>query len=386
MPESWAITIDLSNNKSHSFVITGSSTNITNPITSIQCDNGSLACQNIDISSNWVNYSASDSIGGPFQNTSSFTSTNFLAYFITTYNFNSDSNTTDDSSYLYSIKDDGTLWLYNSAASGVYAASWNTSSVLNTVMTNAFTNGQPNGPSSSEAYATGIAAGNYQPITLRSIPNGSFSNNPTSNTCFVAGTPINTDQGIIHIELLNHDVNTIGGKPIVAITKITSTDSYLIQIPKDLLESNQPNQDTVISQLHKVLYKGVMTRAKDIPGVRSVPYNGQPLYNVLLESYSTMIVNNMVAETLHPRANVAVLYKHIVTNNLGIEEKNKLIGVFNKGIELTNDLRKGFFSNMIFLIMLDILLEPKAKCDVTPYSVLHAFLPHCCHVAEQTTG
>jgi hypothetical protein len=206
------------------------------------------------------------------------------------------------------------------------------------------------------------------------------SSGANSNICFVAGTPVKTDQGLIPIEQLDHTVNTIDGQHIVAITKITSTDSYLIRIPKDHLGENAPDTETIISQLHKVLYNGVMTRAKQIPGVSKVDYDGQPLYNVLLDTYGTMIVNNLTVETLHPQANVAVLYKHITTNNLSDVERDKMIKVFNKRLALGDDLRKAFFENIVLIIMLDILLEPKCDVEVTQYSLLKAFVPQCCPV------
>lgn len=248
--------------------------------------------------------------------------------------------------------------------------------------------------------ATGITAnGNTGAGNLRasfssvyvdiSITSSGFSSGgANSNTCFVAGTPVNTDQGIIPIEQLDHVVNTMDGRSIVAISKITSTDSYLIHIPKDLLGPNMPSQEITISQLHKVLYNGVMTRAKEIYGVSKVAYDGQPLYNVLLETYGTMTVNNLTVETLHPQTNVAILYKHITTNNLCDLERHKLIQVFNKRLALGDDLRKAFFENIVLVIMLDVLLEPKCNVEVTPYSVMKAFVPQCCHVklVEQSLG
>jgi len=35
-------------------------------------------------------------------------------------------------------------------------------------------------------------------------------------------------------------------------------------------------------------------------GVRSVPYNGETLYNILMAQHDVIIVNNLVCETLHP--------------------------------------------------------------------------------------
>ena len=56
-------------------------------------------------------------------------------------------------------------------------------------------------------------------------------------------------------------------------------------------------------------------------GVISVPYSGQPLYNILLETDNKMIVNGMIAETLSTKNNIALLYEYLrTTKNLGIME------------------------------------------------------------------
>lgn len=207
-------------------------------------------------------------------------------------------------------------------------------------------------------------------------PIGIYGGSLNSNICFVAGTPVDTDQGPIPIEQLDHKTNTINGRPIVAISKITSTDSYLILLKANCLGPNQPSQDTTVSQLHKILYNGKMTAAQNLPNSNKIPYDGQPLYNVLLENYSTMTVNNLTVETLNPRSNIAILYKFITTNNIDTVGKNKLICLLNQKLEVTNNMRKAFFSNIMTMIMLNILLEPEQQSEeVTPYTVLKAFIP-----------
>ncbi len=62
---------------------------------------------------------------------------------------------------------------------------------------------------------------------------------------------------------------------------------------------------TMVSKEHKVLYKGHMTKARDLvnvcENVTKAPYSGDILYNVLLETHSNMVVNNMICETLDPK-------------------------------------------------------------------------------------
>ena len=66
-----------------------------------------------------------------------------------------------------------------------------------------------------------------------------------------------------------------------------------------------------MSQEHKVYYQGKMRKAKTFLGnekVLKVEYTGEILYNVLMEEYSQMRVNNLICETLHPNNIIAKLY------------------------------------------------------------------------------
>ena len=197
-----------------------------------------------------------------------------------------------------------------------------------------------------------------------------------SGTCFPAGTPVQTDQGLIAIDKIDPEYNTINNKKIVAVTKTVASEAHIIQLEQNAIGPNYPSQTTQISQLHALLYNGKMTRAKDIPEGKRIQYNGETLYNVLLENHETMIINNLIVETLNPRNNIAILYKHITTNNLSTTEQNRLINLLNNKLEACNNLRKQFFSNIIFIILLDVLTEkPVLQPTPTAESVRRAFLP-----------
>jgi hypothetical protein len=136
---------------------------------------------------------------------------------------------------------------------------------------------------------------------------------PVSNICFPAGTPIQTDQGIVSIELLDTAKHTIARQPIIFVTKTTTLDKYLILFKKDALGVNTPSKDTIMTKNHQIMFKGVLSPAhrfltisKDIA---KVAYAGEVLYNVLLDKYTTMKVNNLVCETLHPDNDIAKLYR-----------------------------------------------------------------------------
>jgi sugar lactone lactonase YvrE len=166
------------------------------------------------------------------------------------------------------------------------------------------------------------SAGSYSSI-YRSIP--------ISNICFLAGTLVTTDQGIIAIEKINPKIHTIRKNEIVAITKTVTQDKYLVCFEKDSLGENIPSQKTVISRDHKLFYKGNMMRAKDFvtdfENVKQIKYSGEPLYNVLLKEHEKMIVNNLICETLHPENSIAKLYK--VLETLTPEKQQKLIEKVN---------------------------------------------------------
>ena len=130
--------------------------------------------------------------------------------------------------------------------------------------------------------------------------------------CFPAGTPVNTDQGIICIEKLNPSKHTIDGKQIIAITQARPIFEEIVSIKKNALSNNVPSQTTEISKEHMVCYKNIMTKACELvkicDGVDFIPYNGEILYNVLLKEHSLMMINNMKCETLHPENIMAKIY------------------------------------------------------------------------------
>ena len=130
--------------------------------------------------------------------------------------------------------------------------------------------------------------------------------------CFPAGTPVNTDQGIICIEKLNPSKHTVDGKEIVAITQSRPIFEEIVSIKKNALSKNVPSQTTEISKEHMVCYKNKMTKACELvkicDGVDFIPYSGEILYNVLLKEHSLMMINNMKCETLHPENIMAKIY------------------------------------------------------------------------------
>ena len=153
--------------------------------------------------------------------------------------------------------------------------------------------------------------GEYNYVSLDNFPNGwgPATGNFIVPSCFPKGTPVVTDQGEVAIEKLASNKYTIRGKEIVAITKATPLQTHLICFEKGSLGKNVPSVVTTVSKEHRILYQGVMTKARDFvemcKGVYQVPYNGETLYNVLLKKEGKMMINNMICETLNPSNTIA---------------------------------------------------------------------------------
>jgi uncharacterized delta-60 repeat protein len=148
---------------------------------------------------------------------------------------------------------------------------------------------------------------------------------PVVPICFPAGTPVLTDQGYIPIEEINPEINTIRNKTIVAITKTITNHDKIVCFEKHSLGYNVPNQRTLVSLNHGIIYNKKLIPAKKFVGRKNgvyfKKYNGEYLYNVLMEKHMGMLVNGMKVETLDPKNMVAKLY----TNKYSPEQKEKII-------------------------------------------------------------
>ena len=156
---------------------------------------------------------------------------------------------------------------------------------------------------------------------------------PISNICFPAGTPIKTDQGIINIDQIDTSYHTIGHERILDITQTVSLDKFLVKFPKDCLGPNWPCTETIMTKEHKVFYQDKLVPAYkflNISGeIKRVKYNGETLYNVLMETHRTMNVNNLICETLDPNNLIAKIYKNRFTDDYN----DRIIYIMNDSIE-----------------------------------------------------
>jgi hypothetical protein len=116
----------------------------------------------------------------------------------------------------------------------------------------------------------------------------------------------------------------------------------LVCIEKNALCVNIPSEKTIISRCHSVLFDDKMCQArylnkyvKNKKSVYNVKYNGEILYNVLMEKHEKMKVNNMTVETMNPKNIIAKLY----SGKYSEIEKNNLIIDINECMK-KNDLKK----------------------------------------------
>ena len=154
---------------------------------------------------------------------------------------------------------------------------------------------------------------------------------PFMPICFLAGTPIQTNQGLIAIDKIDPNVHTIRGKTIQAITQTKTPDDSLICFEANSLGKNFPSQQTIISMNHKIFYQGKMTKARCFVGnhgIYKIPYKKQVLYNVLLDTHDKMVVNNMICETLDPRNTIAQLYMKL--KSISKDKHASIISQFNE--------------------------------------------------------
>ena len=184
---------------------------------------------------------------------------------------------------------------------------------------------------------------------------------PIVPICFPAGTPVSTDQGEISIELIDPDVHTILNKKIIAITETVMLDNNIVCFEKNSFGYNIPNKKTYISKYHCIKYNDKLIEAYKfvgrLRGVYYEKYNGELLYNILMEKHYIIKINNLKVETLNPKNFVA----HLYTNDYTDEEKKNIIlkmneqtkknaNIINNTISLRNIqyTRKSYHQNRLY--------------------------------------
>jgi hypothetical protein len=117
-----------------------------------------------------------------------------------------------------------------------------------------------------------------------------------------------TDQGEVEIQNIVPQKNSINGALVRDITTVINTESTMTLIMKNALSLGMPYRHTCVTNNHMILYDEKFVKAKAlVDGLRdhnkatTVAYTGAPVYNVVMDEPSMMVVNGMTCETLHPR-------------------------------------------------------------------------------------
>lgn len=164
--------------------------------------------------------------------------------------------------------------------------------------------------------------------------------------CFQKGTKIQCDQGIIKIENIIPNQDTINGKSINFVTKTIHTGDTLIKFKKNCFAPNRPSEDLICSPEHKIYFKNKLVEAKDFVDsfvdVTTIKNKKEVLYNILMDKHEIIIANNITVESLHPTNLIAVLNSNY--NNKEIKDlclkKIGNINNYNKNVEIKNKPNK----------------------------------------------
>jgi hypothetical protein len=125
---------------------------------------------------------------------------------------------------------------------------------------------------------------------------------PLQDICFVKDTLVETDQGDIPIQSLVVGKHTIFNQKIMELTTTIHIDSHLVRIAPFAF-GTYPTKETIVSQEHKINGDNSFRKARDYVNgttVTLIPYEQEPLYNVVLIKHGFMKVHGMMVETLDP--------------------------------------------------------------------------------------
>tara|TARA_B100000073_G_scaffold211246_1_gene175507 strand:- start:654 stop:1616 length:963 start_codon:yes stop_codon:yes gene_type:complete len=144
-------------------------------------------------------------------------------------------------------------------------------------------------------------------VRIFQLSGGEWDQTMPFGICFCKGTLIKTDQGEIEIENIDVSKHTIDENNIVKIVKSLLDDENIVCILKNALGEGNPHTDTYVSNGHMILDENnnlvkakTLLRRSEYDKFKSVPYNGETVYNVLLNDYELIEANGLIAESLHP--------------------------------------------------------------------------------------
>lgn len=154
--------------------------------------------------------------------------------------------------------------------------------------------------------------------------------NIVSTICFDKECKVLTNHGYVKLCNINILKHTINNNKIVAVTKTIYHGNELIIMKKGSLGHMVPSCNTIMTKEHCILFKGKLIPANKFVGrYNTINYDKRYVYNILLEEWSTMKVNNMIVETLNPKNITAQLYQTKEKINEYIEAHNYAVSLYS---------------------------------------------------------
>jgi len=158
----------------------------------------------------------------------------------------------------------------------------------------------------------------------------------TGSVCFLKGTNIATDQGIVKVEDLTRE-HTMYGARVNNVTEERNKNTYMMRFKRNSLGKNVPSEDTIMTPTHAVVCPktSTMKMAKDLCNGDTIvkDYSNKKdskVYNILLEDdngklvYNAVNANNMICESLSPCVYGLVTNKFKFEEKLQEEDKNNI--------------------------------------------------------------
>jgi len=164
---------------------------------------------------------------------------------------------------------------------------------------------------------------NTYPAGATNSSNSGYTEDSTINSsapqiCLREGTLITTDQGEIPIENITNK-NTISNNKIIYITKALSTNPIIL-MKKDSIQKNIPLRDTYITDYHTIFINNKCYYIKQLINKKTIKYVNigvYRLFNLILDNYDKMIVNNLLLGTLCFKSELLnKLYKKVIENKI----------------------------------------------------------------------
>ena len=116
-----------------------------------------------------------------------------------------------------------------------------------------------------------------------------------------------TDQETVEIQNIKPGYHTVNDKEIKCVTSVYNSDGMVVRIEKDCLGENKPSNTIYMQKDHKLMispfeFSALLTSGKIQFESSS---SDELLYNVLIDSHETMMVENVEVETLNPELEIS---------------------------------------------------------------------------------